>query len=42
MEIQEYGTSVGITLKLAGCMIHFKHRLSTTKEVNAIKHYFLI
>jgi hypothetical protein len=30
MEIQDVGSSLVLTLELAGCMIHFKHRLPTT------------
>jgi hypothetical protein len=41
MVIQDIGSSLVIHLKLAGCMIYFKHQLPTTKEVNSIKQYFL-
>jgi hypothetical protein len=41
MEIQGVGSSIVIPLELAGCMIHFKHRLPTTEEVNSLKHYCL-
>jgi hypothetical protein len=37
MEIQDVGSSLVITLELAGCMIHFKHRLPTTEEINSLK-----
>jgi hypothetical protein len=39
--IQDTGSSLVINLELAGCMIHFKHRLPTTEEVNSIKQYCL-
>jgi hypothetical protein len=35
MVIQDVDSSLVIALELAGCMIHFKHRLPTTKEVNS-------
>jgi hypothetical protein len=41
MMIQDVGSSVVITLELAGCMIHFKHRLPTTEEINSPKQYCL-
>jgi hypothetical protein len=37
MEIQDNGSSHLIPLELAGCMIHFKHRLPTTEEINSLK-----
>jgi hypothetical protein len=37
MVIQDVGSSLVIPLKLAGCMIHFKHRLPTTEEINSLK-----
>jgi hypothetical protein len=30
-----------IPLDLAGCMVHFKHRLSTTEDMSSLKQYFL-
>jgi hypothetical protein len=39
MEIQDVGSSLVLPLELAGCMIHFKHRLSTTEEINSLKQY---
>jgi hypothetical protein len=30
-----------IPLELSGCMIHFKHRLSTTEELNSFKQFCL-
>jgi hypothetical protein len=41
MEIQDVGSSLIIPLELAGCMIHFNHRLPTTKEINSLKQYCL-
>jgi hypothetical protein len=41
MEIQDVGSSLVIPLEPAGCMIHFKHRLPTTEEVNSHKQYYL-
>jgi hypothetical protein len=39
MVIQDVGTSLVVALELAGCMIHFKHRLPTTEEINSYKKY---
>jgi hypothetical protein len=41
MVIQDVGSSLVIPLELAGCMIHFKHRLPTTEEINSLNQYFL-
>jgi hypothetical protein len=41
MEIQDVVSSLAVPLELAGCMIHFKHRLPTTEEVNSLKQYCL-
>jgi hypothetical protein len=41
MEIQDVGSSLVLLLELAGCMIHFKHRLPTTEEINSLKQYCL-
>jgi hypothetical protein len=41
MMIQDVGSSLVIPLELAGCMIHFKHRLPTTEEINSLKQYCL-
>jgi hypothetical protein len=41
MEIQDIDSSLVVPLELAGCMIHFKHRLPTTEEVNSLKQYCL-
>jgi hypothetical protein len=41
MEIQDVGSSLVIPLELAECMIHFKHRLPTTEEINSLKQYCL-
>jgi hypothetical protein len=41
MEIQDVGSSLVIHLELAGCMIHFKHRLPTIEEINSLKQYCL-
>jgi hypothetical protein len=35
MMIQDVDSSIVILLELAGCMIHFKHRLPTTEEFNS-------
>jgi hypothetical protein len=37
MEIQDVGSSLVVPLELAGCMIHFKYRLTTTEEINSLK-----
>jgi hypothetical protein len=41
MEIQDVGSSLVVTLKLSGCMIHFKHRLTATEEINSLNQYCL-
>jgi hypothetical protein len=41
MKIQDFGSSFVVSLELAGYMIHFKHRLPTTEEINSLKQYFL-
>jgi hypothetical protein len=41
MVIQDLGSSLVVPLELAGCMIHFKHRLPTTEEINSLKQYCL-
>jgi hypothetical protein len=41
MVIPDVGSSLVIPLEHAGCMIHFKHRLPTTEEVNSLKQYCL-
>jgi hypothetical protein len=41
MMIQDVGSSIVIPLELAGCMIHFKHRLPTTEEIKSLKKYLL-
>jgi hypothetical protein len=41
MVIQDIGSSLVVLLELAGCMIHFKHRLPTSEEVNSLKQYWL-
>jgi hypothetical protein len=41
MEIQDVGNSLVVPLELAGCMIHFKHRLPTVEEFNSLKQYCL-
>jgi hypothetical protein len=41
MEIQDVGSSLAVPLELAGCMIHFKHRLPSTEEINSLKQYCL-
>jgi hypothetical protein len=41
MLIQDVDSSLLIPLELAGCMIHFNHRLPTTEEINSLKQYYL-
>jgi hypothetical protein len=41
MVIQDVGSSFVLPLELAGCMIHFKHQLSTTEEINSLKQHCL-
>jgi hypothetical protein len=41
MEIQDVGNSLVLPLEFAGCMIHFKHQLPTTEEINSLKQYCL-
>jgi hypothetical protein len=41
MVIQDVGSSLIVPLELAGCMIHFKHRLPTTEEINLLKKIWL-
>jgi hypothetical protein len=41
MVIQDVGSSLVVCLDLEGCMIHFKHRLPTTEEINSLKQYCL-
>jgi hypothetical protein len=41
MEIQDVGSSLVVPLELADCMIHLKHQLPTTEEVNSLKQYCL-
>jgi hypothetical protein len=41
MVIQDVGSSLVVPLELAGCMIHFEHRLPTTEEINSHKQYCL-
>jgi hypothetical protein len=41
MMIQDDSDPLVIPLELAGCMIHFQHRLSTTEKVNPLKQYRL-
>jgi hypothetical protein len=41
MEIQDVGSPLVVPLELAGCMIHFKHRLPTTEEIHSLKQYCL-
>jgi hypothetical protein len=41
MEVQDVGSPLVVPLELAGCMIHFKHRLPTTEEINSLKQYCL-
>jgi hypothetical protein len=42
MDIQYVGSSLVVSLELAGCKIYFKHQLPTTEEVNSLKQYCLI
>jgi hypothetical protein len=41
MVIQDVGSPLIVPLELAGCMIHCKHRLPTTEEINSLKQYCL-
>jgi hypothetical protein len=41
MEIQDDDSSFVVPLELSGCMIHFKHRLPNTEEINSRKQYCL-
>jgi hypothetical protein len=41
MVIQDVGSSLVVPLECAGCVIHFKHRLPTTEEINSLKQYCL-
>jgi hypothetical protein len=41
MMIQDDGSSLVVPLEIAGCMIHFRHRLPTTEEINSLKQYCL-
>jgi hypothetical protein len=41
MVIQDVGSSLVLPLELAGCMIHFKHRVPNTEEINSLKQYYL-
>jgi hypothetical protein len=41
MEIQDVGSSLVISIELAGCMIHLKHQLPTTEEIYSLKQYCL-
>jgi hypothetical protein len=41
MEIQDFSRSLVIPLDFAGCMIHFKHLLTTIEEINSLKQYYL-
>jgi hypothetical protein len=40
-DVGDVGSSLVVPLELAGCMIHFKHRLPTTEDINSLKQYFL-
>jgi hypothetical protein len=42
MVIQDVGILLVISLELAGCMIHFKHRLTTREEINSLKQAILL
>jgi hypothetical protein len=41
MVIQDVDSSLLVSLKLADCVAHFKHRSPTTEEVNSFKQYCL-
>jgi hypothetical protein len=41
MVIQDVGSSLVVPLELVGCMIHIKHKLPTTEEINSLKQYCL-
>ena len=40
--IQDGSESLTVPLELAGCMVHFKHRIPTSEEVESLKQYCLI
>ena len=42
MVIQDGSESLTVTLELAGCMVHFKHRIPTSEEVGSLKQYCFI
>jgi hypothetical protein len=39
MMIQDVSSSLVVSLELSGFMIHFKHRLPTTEQINSLKQY---
>jgi hypothetical protein len=41
MVIQDFVSSIVLSLELAGCMIHCKHQLPTTEEIDSLKQYCL-
>jgi hypothetical protein len=41
MLIQDNGSSLVLPLELAEFIIHFKHQLATTEEINSLKQYCL-
>jgi hypothetical protein len=41
MVIQDNVDTLVIPLELEDCMIHFKHRLPNTEEINSLKQYCL-
>ena len=41
MVIKDGSESISVPLVLAGCMVHFKHRIPTSEEVGSLKQYCL-
>jgi hypothetical protein len=41
MVIQNDNKEVLMPLELAGCMVHFKHRVPKPGEIESLKHYCL-
>jgi hypothetical protein len=41
MEIPRDNAAVLIPLELAGCMLHFKHHIPTSDEIESLKQYCL-
>jgi hypothetical protein len=41
MVIQDGSESLTVPLEIAGCMVHFKHHIATSEEVELLKQYCL-